>query len=121
MSAGTVTAFARPAPSSAGPIAKTISAKRPAPPGKDDALLRQTMSVESSVIALRLMKIAGAAPDTGTECARMVTEKIKAAADAQRAVAVALAQGKSTRTATKRTMTPIKRRVRANHRRLGGK
>jgi hypothetical protein len=74
-----------------------------------------------SVIALRLMKIAMAAPDTSAECTRMVTEKIKAAADAQTAGAVALARGKSIRTATKRAMTPIKRRVRANHRRLKAK
>jgi hypothetical protein len=47
---------------------------------------------------------------------RMVTEKVKALADAQTAGAVALAQGKSVKAATKRAMTPIKRSVRANHR-----
>jgi hypothetical protein len=58
---------------------------------------------------------------TSAECARMVTEKFKALTDAQAAGAVALAQGKSMRTATKRAMAPVKRRVRANHRRLTGK
>jgi hypothetical protein len=73
-----------------------------------------------SVIALRLMKIAMGGPGASAESTRMVTEKIKAAFDAQAAGAVAVAQGKSIRAATKRAMTPIKRRVRANHRRLKG-
>jgi hypothetical protein len=51
----------------------------------------------------------------------MVTGKIKAAADAHTAGAIALAKGKSIRTATKRAMAPVKRRVRANRRRLKGK
>jgi hypothetical protein len=51
----------------------------------------------------------------------MVTEKVNAVADAKTAGAVALFQGKSVKAATKRAMTPIKRRVRANHRRLKGK
>jgi hypothetical protein len=64
------------------------------------------------------MKVAVPASDTGAECPRMVPENIKAAADAHAAGAIALARGESIRTATKRAMTPIKRRVRANHRRL---
>jgi hypothetical protein len=60
-----------------------------------------------SVIALRLLKIATGAAGSGVESTRMVTEKVKA-----------LAQGKSVKAATKRAMTPIKRSVRANHRRL---
>jgi hypothetical protein len=71
-----------------------------------------------SVIALRLLKIATGAAGSGVESTRMVTEKVKALADAQTAGAVALAQGKSVKAATKRAMTPIKRSVRANHRRL---
>jgi hypothetical protein len=74
-----------------------------------------------SVIALRLIKIAGGGAESNAEVARMVTEKIKALTDAQAAGAVALAQGKSVKAASKRAMTPIKRRVRANHRRLKGK
>jgi hypothetical protein len=74
-----------------------------------------------SVITLRLLKIAAGGEGSGGECARMVTEKVKAVADAHMAGAVALAQGKSITTATKRAMAPIKRRVRANHRRLTGK
>jgi hypothetical protein len=51
----------------------------------------------------------------------MVTENIKVAADAQAVDAVALDQGESIKTATKRAMAPIKHRVRANRRRLKGK
>ena len=71
-----------------------------------------------SVIALRLLKFATGGAGSGAESTRMVTEKVEALADAQTAGAVALAQGKSMRAATKRAMTPIKRSVRANHRRL---
>ena len=71
-----------------------------------------------SVIAMRLLKIATGGASSA-ECTRMVTEKIKAAADAH--TAGALARGKSIRTAAKRAMAPVKRRVRANRRRLKGK
>jgi hypothetical protein len=71
-----------------------------------------------SVIALRLLKIAAGGVESDAERTRMVTEKVKALADAQSAGALALAQGKSMKAATKRAMTPIKRSVRANHRRL---
>jgi hypothetical protein len=71
-----------------------------------------------SVITLRLLKIAAGGAESGAEGTRMVTEKVKALADAQTAGAVALAQGKSVKVATKRAMSPVKRSVRANHRRL---
>jgi hypothetical protein len=71
-----------------------------------------------SVIALRLIKIAAGGAESNAEVTRMVTEKVNALAKAQSAGAVALAQGKSVKAATKRAMTPIKRSVRANHRRL---
>jgi hypothetical protein len=71
-----------------------------------------------SVIALRLMKIAAGGSESDAEVTRMVTEKVKALAEAQTAGAVALARGKSVKAASKRAMSPIKRRVRANHRRL---
>jgi hypothetical protein len=48
----------------------------------------------------------------------MVTEKVEAAVIAQTAGALALAHGKSVKAATKSAMAPIKRRVRANRRRL---
>ena len=60
-----------------------------------------------SVIAMRLLKIAAGGAGSSAECTRMVTEKIKAAADAHTAGAIALAKGKSIRTATKRAMAPV--------------
>jgi hypothetical protein len=71
-----------------------------------------------SVISLRLLKIATGGAGSDIESRRMVTEKVKALADTQTAGAIALAQGKSVKAATKRAMSPIKRTVRANHRRL---
>jgi hypothetical protein len=100
-----------------------------------------------NVIASRLLKIAAEGAGSSAERTRMVTENIKAVADAQAADAVApaqgesiaqtaeavalegesiaqaadavaLAQGESINTATKPAMAPIKRRVHANHRRL---
>ncbi|MBV9968602.1 MAG: hypothetical protein JO228_01355 [Xanthobacteraceae bacterium] len=71
-----------------------------------------------SVIAARLVKIATGAPDAAAECVTMVREKFVVATDAQTAGVIALAQGKSIRAATKRAMAPVKRRVRANYRRL---
>jgi hypothetical protein len=73
------------------------------------------------VIALRLIKIAAGGAESNAEVTRMVTEKVKALAEAQTAGAVALAQGNCVKAASKRAMAPIKRRVRANHRRLKGK
>ena len=85
-----------------------------------DAMVRsrQVQLEIQSVIAMRLLKIAAGGAGSSAECTRMVTEKIKAAADAHTAGAIALAKDKSIRTATKRAMAPVKRRVRANHRRL---
>jgi hypothetical protein len=66
----------------------------------------------------RSIKIAAGGELGNAEVTRMVTEKVKALADSQTAGAVALAQEKSVKVASKRAMTPIRRTVRANHRRL---
>jgi SMODS-associated and fused to various effectors sensor domain len=71
-----------------------------------------------SVVALRLLKIAAGGAEGNAEVTKMVTEKVEALAEAQTAGAIALAQGKSVKVASKRAIAPIKRRVRANHRRL---
>jgi hypothetical protein len=71
-----------------------------------------------SVITMRLLKIASGEAGSAAECMRMITEKVEAAVAAQNAGAVALAQGKGIKTATKRAIAPVKRRVRANKRRL---
>jgi hypothetical protein len=70
------------------------------------------------VIAMRLMKIAAGGPAGAAECARMVTEKFAAAAAAQSAGAIALARGNSFETAAELALVPLRRSVRANHRRL---
>ncbi len=71
-----------------------------------------------SVVALRLLKIAAGGAEGHAEFTKMLTEKVEAMADAQTAGATALVQGKSMNVVSSRAMTPIKRRVRANRRRL---
>ena len=83
-------------------------------------------------IALRLLKIAAEGAGRSAVRTRMITENVKALADARAADtvalaqhesiakapdAVALAQGESIKTATKLAKAPIKRRGHANRRR----
>ena len=69
------------------------------------------------VIALRLAKIATG--DAGVvECRRMVSEKFAAAAAAQEAAGVALARGQRPDIAMALALAPVRKAVRANHRRL---
>jgi hypothetical protein len=70
------------------------------------------------VIAMRLMKIAEGGPEADAECQRMVSEKFAAASAAQAAATAALASGQSFETAARLALAPIRRRVRANLRRL---
>ena len=70
------------------------------------------------VIAMRLMKIAEGGPEADAECERMVTEKFAATSAALAAATSALAGGKSFEAAAKLALAPIRRRVRASHRRL---
>jgi hypothetical protein len=70
------------------------------------------------VIAMRLARISGGGAAADAECRRMVLEKIVAVAAGQAAAAAALAAGKGIETATLVALAPVKRAVRANHRRL---
>jgi hypothetical protein len=70
------------------------------------------------VIALRLARISCGGATAEAECRRMVSEKIAAATAAQAAAAAALARGKGVEAATTAALAPVKRAVRANHRRL---
>jgi hypothetical protein len=70
------------------------------------------------VIALRLARIAAGGAAAEAECARMVSEKFAAAAAARRAAAAALAKGQWIDTAAMLALVPVRRTVRANHRRL---
>jgi hypothetical protein len=70
------------------------------------------------VIALRLARVSRGGAGAAVECRRMVSEKIAAATAAHAAAAMALAAGKGIETATAVAVAPVKRAVRANHRRL---
>jgi len=70
------------------------------------------------VIAMRLTRIAAGGAKAEVECRRMVSEKIAAGAAAHAAAAKALASGKGVEAAAALALAPVKRVVRANHRRL---
>jgi hypothetical protein len=71
-----------------------------------------------SVIAMRLMKIAAGGAAADAECELMVAEKFAAMSAAHDAASAALLRGQSLQTATALALVPVRRRVRANHRRL---
>jgi hypothetical protein len=73
-----------------------------------------------SVISMRLMKIAAGGAEAAAEYMRMIQEKSTAAAAAQTAGSLALAKGRSIKAATKAAMVPVKKKVRANRKRLSG-
>jgi hypothetical protein len=70
------------------------------------------------VITMRLDRIAAGCAKAEVECRRMVSEKIAAGAAAHAAAAKALASGKGVEAAAALALAPVKRAVRANHRRL---
>src|SRR5215831_3059370 len=70
------------------------------------------------VIAMRLARISAGGRAADAERRRMVSEKIAAGAAAQAAAAKALASGKGIGIAAAVALAPVKRAVRANHRRL---
>jgi hypothetical protein len=70
------------------------------------------------VIAMRVARISAGGVAADAECRRMVSEKFAATAAAHAAAAAALAGGKGIETAATVALAPVKRAVRANHRRL---
>ncbi len=70
------------------------------------------------VVALRMLQLAEGGPLAAAEAQRMITEKFAALAAAQTAGALALATGATPSGAATRALAPVKRRVRANRRRL---
>jgi hypothetical protein len=75
-----------------------------------------------SVVPMRLMKIAARGARGAAESTRMVREKGEASVAALTAGSLALAKGRSVKAAAKAAMAPVKKRVRANRKRLyGGK
>jgi hypothetical protein len=71
-----------------------------------------------SVIAMRLMKIAAGGASGAAVSTKMVQEKAEASVASLTAGALALAKGGSVKAATKAAMVPMKKRVRANRKRL---
>jgi hypothetical protein len=71
------------------------------------------------VIGLRMLRLASGGPVAAAEAQRMVTEKVDALGAAQAAAGLALGAGMSLDQAIVRAAAPIKKRVRANRRRLG--
>lgn len=73
----------------------------------------------SSVIGLRTLKLAAGGAAAEAEAVRMVTEKIEAGMALQ-TLALGGGLGNSPASATARTLTHYRRKVRANRRRLVG-
>ena len=71
-----------------------------------------------AVVSMRLMKIAAGSAEAAEEYVRMIQEKSAAAVAAQTAGSLALAKGRSIKAATKAAMVPVKKKVRANRKRL---
>ena len=70
------------------------------------------------VIALRTLRIAGGGAAAMSEAQRMISEKAIANAQAQLAVAMALAGGRGIESAKRAAVKPYRKVVRANRRRL---
>jgi len=78
------------------------------------------LGMESQMIILqRLSRLQAGGPMAQREAARMVTEKITAAATEAFAAGLALASGKSPLSAAESTVKSYRRKVTANRRRLG--
>ena len=71
-----------------------------------------------SVIALRLMRIAGGGALARSEATCMVTEKVQAFGEAQAVAAVGSVTGRNRRHIAKKVVGVYKKRVRGNRRRL---
>jgi hypothetical protein len=72
----------------------------------------------SIVVGLRAAKMAAGGPAAVLEAQRMTAEKTAALLEAQAVGGMALATGSSVRVATSKGMSPYRRRVKANRRRL---
>jgi len=85
------------------------------------SLISKTMwlGVEAqSVIALRMMRFAAGGAAAQSEARRMIIDKVAAGIEAQAAAAAGLASGQRDTIVVGRVLRVVKRRVRANKRRL---
>ncbi len=71
-----------------------------------------------SVMALRLLRLAGGGARGQAEASRMAAEKIAAVAEAQAAVAAAVIAGRNNHVIAGKALGVFRKRVRANKRRL---
>lgn len=71
-----------------------------------------------SVIALRMMRLASGGRRSQTEASRMVSEKAAAAVEAQIQVAAGILTGQKDHVIAGKALKVIRKRVRANRRRL---
>jgi hypothetical protein len=71
-----------------------------------------------SVMALRLMRLAGGGSSGQSEGCHMVTEKVAALAEAQTAAAIVAIKGGNGREVARKVLNVYKKRVRGNKRRL---
>ncbi len=72
----------------------------------------------NSVIALRLMKLAGGGPGAAAEAQLMVSEKIQAAWEVQARMATGVLTGAAAHVGPSKAVAHYRRKVRANRRRL---
>jgi hypothetical protein len=78
----------------------------------------QTGMEVQSVIALRMLRLATGGARMEAEASRMVTDKVAAAAEAQAVAGVSALSGRSPRVVVSKAPRVVKKRVRANKRRL---
>lgn len=81
-------------------------------------MMCQIMAEAQTVIALRLLGMAGAIPSAPDEPRRMVMEKIEAAQEAGLAVARAQARGAGLSAIVMAGLRPVRRRTNSNVKRL---
>lgn len=74
-----------------------------------------------SVIALRMLRLAAGGASGRAEANRMIAEKIAAAGEVQTAAAAALMSGRSDKVVAGKVLRVLKKRVRANKRRLSSR
>jgi hypothetical protein len=77
------------------------------------------MGIEAqTVIALRMLRLASGGALMKAEASRMATEKVAAAVEAQTVAAVATISGRPPHVVANKALKVLKKRVRANKRRL---
>jgi hypothetical protein len=84
-------------------------------------LILKTMQLgveAQSVIALRMMRFAAGGAIARSEARRAITDKVAAGGEAQAVAALAIASGQKDTVVAGKVLRVVKRRVRANKRRL---